>query len=44
MREKIINNNVVLEYIFIKEHIIDRLIKLLLKIKFDLFRQALNLE
>ena len=38
MREKIVNNNIILKYIFIKKQIADKLINSFLKIKFDLFR------
>ena len=44
MREKIVNNDIVLKYVFIKKQIVDNFIKLLFKIKFDVFRQALDLE
>ena len=38
MREKIVNNDIVLKYVFIKKQIVDNLIKSLFKIKFNMFR------
>ena len=44
MREKIVNNDIILKYVFIKKQIVDNFIKFLFKIKFNVFRQALDLE
>ena len=38
MREKIVNNDIVLKYVFIEKQIVDGFIKSLFKIKFDVFR------
>ena len=36
MREKIVNNNIILKYVFIENQIVDDFINFLFKIKFDL--------
>lgn len=44
VRENIVNGDIVLKYVPTEEQIDDDLIKPLLKVKFDVFRQALGLE